>query len=69
VCRAYRTQFGIDMQISSVHCGLECGLLHDLYPDMEIVSFGPTIRHPHSPAESVSVESVTRFWLLLLELI
>ncbi len=69
VCRAYRTQFGVDMQISSVHCGLECGLLHDLYPDMEIVSFGPTIRHPHSPAESVSVESVTRFWLLLLELI
>lgn len=66
---AYKSLFGAEMKANSVHCGLECGILHDLYPQLEIVSFGPTIHHPHSPEESVEVESVQKFWRLLLELI
>ena len=69
VCAAYRALFQQDMVLNSVHCGLECGILHDLYPDLSIVSLGPTIHHPHSPQESVEVESIGRFWQLLCEII
>ncbi len=65
----YQRLFGCDMKVNSVHCGLECGILHDLYPSLEIVSFGPTIHHPHSPEESVEIESVQKFWQLLLNVI
>ena len=69
VLSTYKSLFSTEMKANSVHCGLECGILHDLYPDLDIVSFGPTIHHPHSPEESVEVESVQRFWQLLLELV
>ncbi|MCR5362710.1 MAG: beta-Ala-His dipeptidase [Bacteroidales bacterium] len=66
---AYKRLFGTEMKVNSVHCGLECGILHEQYPQMDIVSFGPTIHHPHSPAESVEIVSVERFWTLLQEVI
>lgn len=66
---AYKKLFGTEMKVNSVHCGLECGILHDFYPELDIVSFGPTIRHPHSPEESVEIESVQKFWQLLLDLL
>ncbi|MBQ7237948.1 MAG: beta-Ala-His dipeptidase [Bacteroidales bacterium] len=69
IVAAYRSLFATDMKVNSVHCGLECGVLHDLYPDLPIVSFGPTIHHPHSPEESVEVASVDKFWQLLQEVI
>ncbi|MBP5680358.1 MAG: beta-Ala-His dipeptidase [Bacteroidales bacterium] len=69
IVAAYRSLFASDMKVNSVHCGLECGVLHDLYPDLPIVSFGPTIHHPHSPEESVEVASVDKFWQLLQEVI
>lgn len=54
---------------NKVHCGLECGVITEKYPAMQIISLGPTIHHPHSPQESVEVESVQRFWQLLNKLI
>ena len=54
------------LKLDKVHCGLECGVITELYPDMQIVSVGPTIHHPHSPQESVEIESVSRFWRFLL---
>jgi len=66
---AYNELFGTGMKANSVHCGLECGILHDLYPELDIVSIGPTIHHPHSPEESVEIESVEKFWLLLQKII
>lgn len=65
---AYRRLFGTEMKVNSVHCGLECGILHDLYR-MDIVSIGPTIHHPHSPEESVEIESVERFCTLLSDIL
>ena len=56
-----------DLRIDKVHCGLECGVISELYPDMQIISFGPTIHHPHSPQESVEINSVERFWNFLLQ--
>lgn len=57
------------LKVSQVHCGLECGVISDKYPDLQIISIGPNIHHPHSHLESVEVESVGRFWQLLNKII
>lgn len=57
------------LKTDKVHCGLECGVITEKYPQLKIVSIGPTIHHPHSPQESVEIESVERFWRLLTTLI
>lgn len=69
VLAQYQSLYGMDMKVNSVHCGLECGILKGLYPKMDIVSFGPTIHHPHSPEESVEIDSIERFWKLLISVI
>lgn len=61
----YRDLFGSDPDVYAVHAGLECGILADSYPNWDMVSFGPTILHPHSPAESVNIDTVRKFWTLL----
>jgi len=58
-----------NMKVSQVHCGLECGVISEKYPDLQIISIGPNIHHPHSHRESVEVKSVERFWQLLLKII
>ena len=52
-----------------IHAGLECGLFKKPYPDMDMVSIGPTITGPHSPDEQVHIESVGQYWILLTELL
>lgn len=52
---------------AAMHAGLECGILGAAYPHWDMVSVGPTIKHPHSPDEKVLVASVARFWDFLLE--
>ncbi len=65
VKNTYNGLFGSDPDVYAVHAGLECGILADSYPNWDMVSFGPTILHPHSPAESVNIETVQKFWDLL----
>jgi dipeptidase D len=50
----------------AIHAGLECGLLGGVYPNLDMISFGPTIRNPHSPDERVNIESVEKFWNFLV---
>ena len=50
----------------AIHAGLECGLLGGVYPNWDMISFGPTIRFPHSPDEKVEIASVVKFWNYLL---
>lgn len=66
VRRIYHERFGVDAEIGAIHAGLECGILGIAYPDVEMISFGPTIRFPHSPDERVNIPSVARFWELLI---
>jgi len=66
---AYRDLFGEPARVGAIHAGLECGLLGAIYPDWEMLSFGPTIESPHSPDERVHIPSVARFWALLTELL
>jgi dipeptidase D len=54
------------LKLDKVHCGLECGVITEIYPDIQIISVGPTIHHPHSPQESVEIPSVRKFWDFLL---
>ncbi|MBS1140674.1 MAG: Peptidase Xaa-His dipeptidase [Proteobacteria bacterium] len=61
----YRRDFGADSKVQVVHAGLECGIIGDKYPEMDIVSFGPTIRGAHAPGERVEVASVEKCWNLL----
>ncbi|GHD63254.1 aminoacyl-histidine dipeptidase [Jeongeupia chitinilytica] len=63
--RVYRDRFGGELAVEVIHAGLECGLIAAKYPDMDMVSFGPTIRGAHSPDERVEIASVEQFWSLL----
>lgn len=63
----YRKRFNAEPHVLACHAGLECGILGTNYPDMEMISFGPTIRGAHSPDEWVGIASVRKFWGYLLE--
>ena len=63
----YKKLFGKEPKVRAIHAGLECGLLGGVYPNWDMISFGPTIMHPHSPDEKVNIESVDRFWKFLVE--
>ncbi|HQV39816.1 MAG: aminoacyl-histidine dipeptidase [Flavobacteriales bacterium] len=63
----YRERFKSEPHVLACHAGLECGILGTNYPKMEMISFGPTIRGPHSPDERVQISSVQKYWGFLLE--
>lgn len=66
VCQSvYRREHGETAKVAVIHAGLECGIIGAKYPELDIVSFGPTIRGAHAPGESVEVASVARTWALL----
>ncbi len=58
----YREMFSEEPDVNACHAGLECGLIGRHYPNMEMISYGPTIRGAHSPDERVSISSVQKFW-------
>jgi len=63
----YNDKFGKIPEIKAIHAGLECGLLGGVYPNWDMISFGPTIRFPHSPDEKINIETVQKFWDFLVE--
>lgn len=69
VRETYQRLFNKTPNIMVIHAGLECGLFKKPYPDMDMVSIGPTITGPHSPDEQVHIESVGQYWVLLTELL
>lgn len=69
VRETYQRLFNKTPNIQIIHAGLECGLFKKPYPDMDMVSIGPTITGPHSPDEQVHIESVGHYWTLLTELL
>ncbi len=66
---AYRRLFAAEPKVRAIHAGLECGLFLEKYPDLEMVSFGPTLRGVHSPDERLEIATVPKFWDLLLEVL
>lgn len=63
----YQELFSEEPRVLACHAGLECGLLGQHYPNLEMISFGPTIKNPHSPDEKVKIASVAKFWSYFLE--
>jgi dipeptidase D len=63
----YNNKFGKVPEVKVIHAGLECGLLGSVYTNWDMISFGPTIRWPHSPDEKVNIATVQKFWGFLVE--
>ncbi len=69
VREVYREQWSREPHVTAIHAGLECGLLGEKIPGLDMVSFGPQIEGAHSPDERVNVPSVGRFWRALTEVL
>ncbi len=67
--RVYRDLFKQEPDIKAIHAGLECGLFLQKYPDLDMISFGPTIKGAHTPEERIRIDTVDKFWIFLLEML
>jgi len=67
--KVHRELFGHEPNVKAIHAGLECGIIGEKFPGMDMISFGPTIIGAHSPEERVSVPAVASFWSYLLALL
>ena len=65
----YRNIFDEEAKVEVCHAGLECSIIGGVYPNMDLVSFGPTLRSPHTPDERCSISSVAKFWPFLKALL
>lgn len=63
---SYKEQFGTEPAVKVIHAGLECGIIGATYKNLDMISFGPTLRSPHSPDERAYIPSVTRFYDFLV---
>ncbi|ENX15700.1 hypothetical protein F895_02246 [Acinetobacter sp. CIP 64.2] len=64
--QAYQSAFKIEPNLKVIHAGLECGIIAEHYPDLQMVSFGPDIQGAHAPGERVKVDTVEKCWTLLV---
>ena len=67
--KSYKKLFNTEPEVLAIHAGLECGLIGDTYPEMDMISFGPTIKGAHSPDERLHIESTVKFWDLLIDVL
>lgn len=67
--RLYEEMNGEKANVAACHAGLECGILGQNYPEMDMISFGPTIKGAHSPDERASISSVQKYWKFVLEIL
>ncbi len=67
--KAYNDLFKVEPKVLAIHAGLECGLIGEKYPEMDMVSYGPTIKGAHSPDERLQIDTAQKFWDLTLEVL
>lgn len=67
--KSYIELFNIEPVVRAIHAGLECGLFLQKYPHLDMISFGPTIKGAHSPNERMDIDTVEKFWKLLLKVL
>ena len=65
MAEVYRKLFNEEAKVEVCHAGLECSIIGGVYPNMDLVSFGPTLRSPHTPDERCNIPSVAKFWTFL----
>jgi dipeptidase D len=66
---SYKKLFGKMPNIRAIHAGLECGLIYEKFKEIDMISFGPTIRGAHTPEEKIEIKTAQMFWDLLLDVI
>jgi dipeptidase D len=66
---SYKKLFGREPLVRAIHAGLECGLVYEKVPGIDMISFGPTIRGAHTPEEMIEIRTTMMFWDLLLDLV
>lgn len=64
---SYKRVYGKEPQVLVMHAGLECGIIQGVMPNMDMISFGPEIRHPHSPDEKVEIKTVATTYNVLID--
>jgi dipeptidase D len=67
--KVYNELFDTNPEVLAIHAGLECGLIGETYPEMDMISFGPTIKGAHSPDERLNIKTVAKFWAFTLEIL
>lgn len=65
----YKKLFGKEPEIKAIHAGLECGIIGEKFPGMDMISMGPTLEAVHSPDEKIYIDTVEKFWKYLLEIL
>jgi len=66
---AYQRLFNTEPKVLAIHAGLECGLIGEKYPQMDMISYGPTIKGAHSPDERLKIDTALKFWDLTIEIL
>ncbi len=66
---SYKQLYGTYPEVKAIHAGLECGIIGEKYPGMDMISFGPTMEGVHSPDEKIHIDSVDKFWKFTLEIL
>lgn len=67
--KAFKDLYGREPEIKAIHAGLECGIIKEKYPDMDMISFGPTMLEVHSPDEKLKIDTVPKFWEQLVKVL
>lgn len=67
--KLYKELFDEEPKVLAIHAGLECGLIGDVYPEMDMISYGPTIKGAHSPDERLLIYTVEKFWELTIAIL
>ncbi len=67
--QSYRRLFNTEPVVRAIHAGLECGLILEKYPGLDMISFGPTIKGAHTPQERLDIKTTKKFWDLLIDVL
>ena len=65
----YQSLYGKEVLVKAIHAGLECGIIGEKYPGMDMISFGPTLEGVHSPDEKIHIDTVEKFWNFLIAIL
>jgi dipeptidase D len=67
--KVFKDMYGKEPKVEAIHAGLECGIIGEKYPGMDMISIGPTIKYPHSPEELVHVSTVDKTYKFVLKIL
>ncbi|HDM67323.1 MAG TPA: aminoacyl-histidine dipeptidase [Thermoplasmatales archaeon] len=67
--KVFKDLYGEEPVVEAIHAGLECGIIGEKFPGMDMISIGPTVKHPHSPEEYVEISTVEKFYRYVVEIL